>query len=293
MLDPATVASLSSLRSLESLASRTALDALGAFTGEGRSFSSFRDCPFALIVTSDNSVQALNTVDEATCSSGAHTITSRTAWITESPVTAPTGPVWKWLREFDNVLALCEDALPQQRRLQFVLESDATPEGRERFPRPVETHLRELISAEDWVFRSSVFSAVVWDLWENENALDGVSGRAYVNASEDGKARKIGSMLRQRSAILHAVMVRDRPERESFLRHVLGIWLHMINFNGKLGKKKLSGPPGTIYWESPYHQVADGEDDEDSDQIDEHGFCPTIAKLLPGVLAYFREQTGP
>jgi hypothetical protein len=108
--------------------------------------------------------------------------------------------VWKFLREFNNVLALCECALPQQRRISFILESDVGSEAGLVFPKPVESHRRELESAEGCVFRSSVLRACTTELlYGLEDELDtevishGLGSSLYVNASTKSKVHHIGN----------------------------------------------------------------------------------------------------
>jgi hypothetical protein len=89
-------------------------------------------------------------------------------------------------------------------------------------------------------------------------------------------------MLRHRLAVSHDEMGGDDATKGDFLKHVLGIWLHMIIFNGQLVKKTLDGPPGTKYFESPYDLSPDGGG----------YFTEPIAALLSVVLAYLSKYAG-
>jgi hypothetical protein len=130
---------------------------------------------------------------------------------------------------------------------------------------------------------SSVFRAITTELCEDDQTdreWMGFSAPSYFTASIDDKAQAIGTMFRHRLAILHDGLGHDWAADESFLKHVLGICLHMINFSGKLTREKFTDPPGTIHHENPYHP-----------QRDDNEYQPSpLSDLLPGMLAYFRRN---
>jgi hypothetical protein len=289
LLDPVSVRSLPTFPCLEAIASRCAVTCVTQCTGHSSILGSVGMKHLTLVVTSGNGVESLSSVDATTCAVGAQGLANQLGWAFAPAAISPGGPVWKFQGEFENVLSLCERALPQRRRIKFILEEDVTSEGRQRFPEPVESHRKELESAEGWVFRSSVLQAVTTELLEDledeesgQVISEGLESPLYVNASTESKKHHIGNMLCHRLAVLHDKMGRDNATKDDFLKHVLGIWLHMLNFSGQLVKETLSGPPGTKYFETPY----------DLYSVSEEYFAEPIANLLPDVLAYFSEHAG-
>lgn len=274
------MATLSGIDSLETLSRRSAVQSLCDFAGDPCLLNSLTPSELYLEVTSNGGVSSLPTANGAACSAAALSIDSQLAWVLEAANVTPGGPVWKFLRELENVQAKCETALPQQRRLEFILASDITYEGRQRLLYPLQRHRKNLEHAENSVFRSSVLKAVMADFSEDDDHSLGLSAPEYTTASEDDKLQGIGTMFRQRLAILHAGMGIDLAADESFLQHVLGVWMHMINFNGKLTKKKFADPPGTLHFENPYGPPLH----------DNEYFPSPLTDVLPDVLAYFRRD---
>lgn len=284
MFSPAFIASLPDIDILEILSRRSAVRSLCDLAGDPFLLQRSALGQIYLHVTSDGGVSTLPMIDDAQCSSGALSIDSELAWVSHKAYTGPRGPIGKFQREFENVLAKCEAALPQQRRLEFVFASDAALEGRQRLSCFIGTHRKELEYAENSVFLSSVFRAITTELCEDDETVRewmGFSAPSYFTASIDDKAQAIGTMFRHRLAILHDGLGHDCAADESFLKHVLGIWLHMIKFSGKLTTATFTDPPGTVHLEGPYGPPAH----------DNEYFPSPLSDMLPGILAYFRRDT--
>lgn len=236
---------------------------------------------------SDNSVASLSSVDETVYSAAVKTIAHRLAWLFDKEADSPGGPIGKLLGGSDDILAICEHDLPQRSRVKLILLSDVASEGRQKFLPP----------GKPWAFTLSWnplkigfseprFSEQSSLICLNDEEIDastlwGLRAPIYLESSEDAKAHHLSGMLQHRLAVLRDEIQGDRAVQEKFFMHVLAVWLHIVNFNGKLGEKTLSGPPGTKYYETPY----------DPDPLTDPGSFPkAISNLLPGVLAHFRER---
>lgn len=273
MLEEAWVASLSPVDSMVTLAYRSTLNSLLDVAGK----------PFLwptnilrLNVLANGLMRGLSSMSEADRRTAASSIESELLNVFGTTDEQSRGQAWKLLREVDNMIVKCEELLPQKRRLEVILGSRATREGRQRLSVTVIKHHEGLQDAERSVFHSAVFRTIAAGFIEPEEGMSIAESR-YLAASDADKAYAIGNVLRNRVAILNDDLKRDRSQDDVFLKHVLGVWMHMINFNGHLGKV-LKGSPDTVHYETPYRHTGPPEDE----------FSPSLMAVLPFVLAYCR-----